>query len=472
MARPFWMDSPAVMDSQDQHVVPPYGVGGEFSFQAFRSHPPPAPYPGTRGHFDINVPVGVCEDVDPFPPQPVYTSQHVEPTENRAPRNDRPNAGTAQRQKKKPKAKGSTSERSAPSRPRKGNVPSSSSPDERSPSPDEADPDGNDNRDSEVETEEAGRGRKWKNWEITVLLEAKKDEAVMRLNAAPRGVVVRAKDRWDAISKKIQAKGVLYDGPQCRCKWNVLVREYRKIVDHNSCSGKEPWESMSSEERKEANLPQTFETEHLRILDSFMKDRAGQNPASVADSSLLSDNNVDDSDEANGKETTLNGKRKRVVGENTRFLVDGMKDSMKELGDVMTKLEAERIVADKEIEHGRMQEQSRNCERICDVLRMLAGAMAGLSPGPYRKKAPKKVDLGSHSEPDSSAFGGIEVLLGRLDVSEAKKKTNRARRSLTCHSSAASCCHPCHNVQAAEVSPTDYSDNVREELATELCLRQ
>ncbi|KAL3678025.1 hypothetical protein R1sor_020981 [Riccia sorocarpa] len=166
---------------------------------------------------------------------------------------------------------------------------------------------------------DAGR-KKWRWWEIIVLLEAKRDEAVERSSAPVRGIVLRAVDQWNRIATKCKSKGVNYDGPQCQGKWNVLVREYRKIIDHNAPSGQQPWESMTPDERKEANLPITFETKHLRILDSFMKDRAGQNPGSIADSSINLESNVD-SDEPTGKEEKLNDKRKRPMGENTRFMV-------------------------------------------------------------------------------------------------------------------------------------------------------
>ncbi|KAL3698750.1 hypothetical protein R1sor_012826 [Riccia sorocarpa] len=131
-----------------------------------------------------------------------------------------------------------------------------------------------------------------------------------------------------------------------------------------------------NEGRKAANLPLMFEDEHLTILDSFMKDKPGQNPASIADSSVLPESNVDDSDDPTGREAQLNGKWKKHVGENTKFLVDGMRDTMRELSEVMTKLESDRLGVEKEIEHTRMTEQTRNCVKICAVLRMLAGAMA------------------------------------------------------------------------------------------------
>ncbi|KAL2643630.1 hypothetical protein R1flu_011217 [Riccia fluitans] len=125
---------------------------------------------------------------------------------------------------------------------------------------------------------------------------------------------------------------------------------------------------MNLEEWRKADLPMSFEDEHLRILDSFMKDKVAQNPASITDSSIFSESNVDDSDEPTCKEAQLNGKCKRPVGENTKFIVAGMRNSMRELGEVMKRLEADPLLAEKQIEQERMVEQTRNCDKICDDL--------------------------------------------------------------------------------------------------------
>ncbi|KAL2609912.1 hypothetical protein R1flu_028485 [Riccia fluitans] len=134
---------------------------------------------------------------------------------------------------------------------------------------------------------------------------------------------------------------------------------------------------MNLEERRKADLPMSFEDEHLRILDSFMKDKVAQNLASIADSSIFPESNVDDSDELTGKEAQLNGKCKRPVGESTKFIVAGMRDSMRELGEIMTRLEADRLLVEKQIEQERIAKQTCNCNKICDVLRFLAGALNG-----------------------------------------------------------------------------------------------
>ncbi|KAL2644213.1 hypothetical protein R1flu_011800 [Riccia fluitans] len=215
---------------------------------------------------------------------------------------------------------------------------------------DEVEMDENESEGEEGGFGKVGKGRKWRNWEVVVLLEAKREEALVRSSSAAREIVLHAKERRDLIARKCMSKGVNFDGAQCRGKWNVLVHEYRKIVDHNSRLGKEPWESMNLDERRKADLPMSFEDEHLRILDSFMKDKAAQNPASIVDSSIFPESNVDDSDEPTGKEAQLNGKHKRPVGENTKFIVVGMRDSMRELGEVMTRLEADHLLAEKQIE--------------------------------------------------------------------------------------------------------------------------
>ncbi|KAL3675944.1 hypothetical protein R1sor_025892 [Riccia sorocarpa] len=291
-ATPFWSKSPSIVDSQES-MRGPQGTNGEFSQPLFHSQfdvPPGWP------EFDIDFNASMFDHVNHFPPHRIY----VQPQHQSARVREEDNT------------------------------------------PDDLNSTEPENNDGTVE--DAGRGKKWRSWEIIVLLEAKLDEVVERSSTPVRGIVG---------------------------KWNVLVREYRKIIDHNARSGQQPWESMTPDERKEANLPITFEIEHLRILDSFIKDRAGQNPGSIADSSINLESNVDDSNEPTSKEEKLNYKRKRPVGENTQFLVDCMRESMKELGDVMRELEAQRLDVD---------QHSQNCSQIC--MRMITGAMARVPPAP------------------------------------------------------------------------------------------
>ncbi|KAL3691515.1 hypothetical protein R1sor_005166 [Riccia sorocarpa] len=105
-----------------------------------------------------------------------------------------------------------------------------------------------------------------------------------------------------------------------------------------------------------------------------MKDRAGQNPGSTSHSFMNLDSNINDSDEPTGREERLSGKRIHPVGENTHFLVDGMCATMQELEDVMQKFESECLLAEKEMEQSCLDLHTRNCDRICDVLRMIDGA--------------------------------------------------------------------------------------------------
>ncbi|KAL2623298.1 hypothetical protein R1flu_003503 [Riccia fluitans] len=190
---------------------------------------------------------------------------------------------------------------------------------------DEVERDENESEGEEGGVGEVGKGRKWRNWEVVVLLEAKREEALVRSSSAARGIVLHAKERWDLIAHKV-----------------------------------------------------------------------AQNPANIADSSIFLESNVEDSDEPTGKEAQLNGKRKRPVGENTKFLVAGMRDSMRELGEVMTRLEADRLLVEKQIEQERMVEQTRNCDKICDVLRLLVGALNGYHETPATSMVAVKVgsDMG------------------------------------------------------------------------------
>ncbi|KAL2621247.1 hypothetical protein R1flu_001452 [Riccia fluitans] len=103
-----------------------------------------------------------------------------------------------------------------------------------------------------------------------------------------------------------------------------------------------------SDERKEADLPATFDQEWIELLDTFMADRPCQNPPFVADSSAT-DTAIDDFEirSAQEREHRMTGKRKRVVGENTRFLMSslnsGLKESMDTLATTMKDCEKMRV---------------------------------------------------------------------------------------------------------------------------------
>ncbi|KAL3686471.1 hypothetical protein R1sor_009045 [Riccia sorocarpa] len=202
MARPFWGEANVIMDSQM------HGLSAS-----------------------VRIPRG----------QPNYSPPIEEPTFVPPTRDDSPVVTSQPRKKQKEKESRRRKDPKTTSSVRKTSNCNAPSPYESSASPGGVDGtmDGDDN-DSDGDdggAGEGGRGRKWHSWENVVLLGAKRDEAVQRASSAPRGIILRAKEIWELINRKWKAKGVNFDRAQCRGKWNVIVHDYRKIIDHNARSG-------------------------------------------------------------------------------------------------------------------------------------------------------------------------------------------------------------------------------------------
>ncbi|KAL3692354.1 hypothetical protein R1sor_006005 [Riccia sorocarpa] len=225
MERAFWNDIPkSVMDSQAQSFLPQQGAPGEFTSSFFQPH---FTFPVARPVLDMNQSADVFELFSDVPPQPVRHPEEQQQSpvgeDNSVPApEDRRTASTPEKSRRGKSKSSKVSRRSNSSHVQSRN---------RSVSPEKVNVGDNIDPDSDNEDGAGGdgdRGRKWCSKEIVILLE--------------------------------------------------LTEGIRP--------GQQPWESMTADERKQASLPLVFKSEHLRILDSFMKDRAAQNPASMADSSI------------------------------------------------------------------------------------------------------------------------------------------------------------------------------------------
>ncbi|KAL3680565.1 hypothetical protein R1sor_023521 [Riccia sorocarpa] len=162
---------------------------------------------------------------------------------------------------------------------------------------------------------------RWESWEVRHLLEAKRAEYEEMNGSGARDLIVNATVKWLKIREKLLAQGVRTTVKRCKAKWDVLIREYRKIKDFEKKTGNPSYQSLSVDERREENVPAIFENEWIEILDGFMLSRSSIVPPFVADSSAAQESAVDDSEEPTPIEQRLNGKRKRGIGENTTFLV-------------------------------------------------------------------------------------------------------------------------------------------------------
>ncbi|KAL3699281.1 hypothetical protein R1sor_017303 [Riccia sorocarpa] len=186
--------------------------------------PQPTPFSHSQSHYP---PAG--EEFDCPPPQSAFRTKNKEPVNE--PASQRRSKPKKHRARKEENLSRLTRELEEPY-PDESRVRSEAFDDD----PNKTGPNKSDNDDSG----EGVRTRSWRNSKIFVLFEAKCDEAIQRSMAVPRGVVMRTKEMWDLIARKCQANGVMYVGAQCQGKWNMLVYEYLKILDHNARSGREP----------------------------------------------------------------------------------------------------------------------------------------------------------------------------------------------------------------------------------------
>ncbi|KAL3701383.1 hypothetical protein R1sor_019405 [Riccia sorocarpa] len=230
-----------------------------------------------------------------------------------------------------------------------------------------------DDDDSSDEDSGGQHGTRWLDWQVKVLLEAKREEYQSLDGASSRDVILNAsyKFKWKKIAEKLVSHNIHFSYKRCRTKWNRTVREYRRIHDFQiNVTGAPAYASMDVEARAREKLPVKFEQEWIDILDTFLGDRPCQRPPG---------GNIDDSESARPEESQMNGKRKRNVGENTKYLVAGMTAAMKEsteaLVNIIKKSEDKRLAAEKEA----TQIMSANCDKICDVLRVLASAVVSMN---------------------------------------------------------------------------------------------
>ncbi|KAL2622428.1 hypothetical protein R1flu_002633 [Riccia fluitans] len=176
------------------------------------------------------------------------------------------------------------------------------------------------NTSEEDNEEESGSSRaRWGSLEVRLLIEGKKLEYAQLDNSGSRDVIVNATTKWNRIADHLRAQG---------------------------------YNAQAQDERKEADLPATFDQEWIELLDTFMVDRPCQKPPFVADSSAA-DMAIDDSEipSTQEREHRMTSKRKHAVGENTRFLVlglnSGLKESMDTLATAMNDCEKMRLKTNK-----------------------------------------------------------------------------------------------------------------------------
>ncbi|XVF40020.1 hypothetical protein PTKIN_Ptkin01aG0079000 [Pterospermum kingtungense] len=138
-----------------------------------------------------------------------------------------------------------------------------------------------------VVTREYRKGN-WTVNETMVLIEAKKMDDERRMKKSGDHGEGRGKPtelRWKWVEDYCWSKGCLRSQNQCNDKWDNLMREYKKVREHQKriADGNEGsyWE-MEKNERKEKNLPSNMLGQIYELLEEVVEKKGGRQSLVVA----------------------------------------------------------------------------------------------------------------------------------------------------------------------------------------------
>lgn len=132
-----------------------------------------------------------------------------------------------------------------------------------------------------------------------VLVEAKRRMTMRERNAKnQRELMLPEAGKWVKISEDVQCAGVSSsrrDGPSCKSKWNLLIAEYKRIVDFNSRaeSPDVTYWTVDADQRKAQGLPRSFPYEVFHHVNSWNKDRPTIQPPHTRDTLSPHDGNFE-----------------------------------------------------------------------------------------------------------------------------------------------------------------------------------
>ncbi|KAL3693898.1 hypothetical protein R1sor_007549 [Riccia sorocarpa] len=131
------------------------------------------------------------------------------------------------------------------------------------------------------------RSRNWEPWEILLLIQAKKSEFERYWGHPGRERLESSAQKYKKVVDYLRQHRVVdRDGTACKNKWEALSGEYKIIKEWDRKPGNAPYSSLGFQERKQNNLPTSFETEAQELMDSFQGCRPHVVPPSVVDSSV------------------------------------------------------------------------------------------------------------------------------------------------------------------------------------------
>ncbi|BBN05178.1 protein MpTRIHELIX14 [Marchantia polymorpha subsp. ruderalis] len=131
------------------------------------------------------------------------------------------------------------------------------------------------------------RSRNWEAWEILLLIQAKKAEFERYWGHPGRERLENSAQKYKRIVDYMRQHRVMdRDATACKNKWEALSGEYKVIKEWDRKPGNPTYSSLSFQERKQNNLPTSFETEAQELMDSFQGSRQHMVPPSVVDSTI------------------------------------------------------------------------------------------------------------------------------------------------------------------------------------------
>ena len=129
----------------------------------------------------------------------------------------------------------------------------------------------------------------WTSREVMVLVESKRDMSRREANCKDeRELMIPEAGKWQKISDDIHHAGVSTsrrDGPSCKSKWNLLLAEYKRIVDFASRlhSTDVTYWNIDADERKSQGLPRSFSYDVFKQINAWNGNRPSIQPPHTRD---------------------------------------------------------------------------------------------------------------------------------------------------------------------------------------------
>lgn len=141
------------------------------------------------------------------------------------------------------------------------------------------------------------RGPNWDAKEILALIDAKRRlQESEELHVDKRHAMQPDSNKWHRISvdvNRTSGSSTPRDGPQCKSKWNQLIPDYKRIVDHFSPTGTNniTYWTMGKDEKKAEGLPRSYPEDVFNCIHEWFSSRPSIRPPHTRDLLAADDGN-------------------------------------------------------------------------------------------------------------------------------------------------------------------------------------